>query len=496
VDLAPYAGRKVALSLSLSAEQAGAIGLWGAPVVRSRGAARADAPQGVILIWADTLRRDHLDVYGYGRKTAPVLTRMAGEGTLFEDCLTQATWTKVSTPSLLTSLYPTSHGVRSWDDRMASSPTTLAEVYRDGGYATLSFASNNFTGQMTNLHQGFEQVFEDASLPDRKSSKTFRPGMDVVLPWIEAHRDVPFFVFMSVLDPHDPYKPYPTYDSLWADPAHAKEHERQTDHARKFIAVPFLKQFGMPSREEMVKAGIDPEAYVAHDRGWYDGSIRGMDAELGRLLERLRALGLEKKTLVVFTSDHGEEFLEHGRMFHGQSAYGELNRVPLVLWGPGHVSAGAKVKETVEIIDLMPTLLAMSHLPPPPEMQGRSLLPLLARTGEWASRPAITEQRAAKGDPPPLDTDSFAIVAGGFKLIHNPRRHPPKPEYELFDYRNDPLDQKNVAAQHPDVVERLSRELQAWQAKAAAAQPKPDADAAKTMSGEELERLRALGYIQ
>jgi len=129
-------------------------------------------------------------------------------------------------------------------------------------------------------------------------------------------------------------------------------------------------------------------------------------------------------------------------------------------------------------------------------MHGRSLLPLLAGTGEWASRPAITEQRAAKGDPPPLDTDSFAIVAGGFKLIHNPRRHPPKPEYELFDYRNDPLDQKNVAAQHPDVVERLSRELQAWQAKAAAAQPKPDADAAKTMSGEDLERLRALGYIQ
>lgn len=320
--------------------------------------------------------------------------------------------------------------------------------------------------------------------------------MEVVLPWIEAHRDTPFFVFMSVLDPHDPYKPYPPYDSMWADPARAKEHERLTDEARKFIAIPFLKRFGMPTREELLKARIDPAAYIAHDLDWYDGSIRGMDAEIGRLLERLRALGLGEETLIVFTSDHGEEFLEHGRTFHGQSAYGELNRVPLVLWGPGRAPAGARLEQTVETIDIMPTLLEISQLRPPPEIQGRSLVPLLAGKKDWTSRPAITEKPRAEDDLPPLDTDSVAIVADGWKLIHNTRRHPPKAEYELYDFARDPLDRTDVAVQHPEVVKRLSGELEAWRRKAEAARLKPDSETAAAVSGEQLERLRALGYVQ
>jgi arylsulfatase A-like enzyme len=504
LDLAGFAGRQVVLSLSVSTARDGAIGMWGSPVIRSRAAlplrtietgAGPEPPRGIVILWADTLRADHLEAYGYGRETAPVLKRMAEQGTLFENCITQATWTKVSTPSLMTSLYPTAHGVSKWDDRIPSSVTTLAEAYRDAGYATLSFASNNFTGQLTNLHQGFEQVFEDASLPERNTSKTARAGMDVVLPWLETHRDSPFFVFMSVLDPHDPFKPYAPYDTMWADPANAKEHERQLEQARKFIAIPFLKRFGMPTREELVKARIDPAAFIAHVRDWYDGSIRGMDAELGRLLERLHALGLAERTLVVFTSDHGEEFLEHGRTFHGQSAYGELSRVPLVLWGPGYAPAGRRLEQPVETVDIMPTLLEISRLRAPAEMQGRSLAALLAGE-DWTSRPVITEKIRDETELPPLDTDSVAIVADGWKLIHNTRRHPPRPEFELYDFAKDPFDATDLAGQHPDVVDKLSRELAAWRRKAEAGRAKPDSETAATVSGEELERLRALGYVQ
>jgi arylsulfatase A-like enzyme len=236
-----------------------------------------------------------------------------------------------------------------------------------------------------------------------------------------------------------------------------------------------------------------------------------MDAEMGRLVERLRALGLDRKTLLVFTGDHGEEFLEHGRTFHGQSVYGELDALPLVFWGPGVVPSGSTVERTVETIDIMPTLLEISRLKVPAQAQGRSFLSLLApgrrRDGGdvradapgWVDRPAITEKASTTepmGAPPPQDTESTSIVAGGWKLIHNTKRPEGKPEFEVYDHANDPLDRTDVAAGHPDVVQDLAKKLESWRKMAATAKLKPDAETAKSLSKEELERLRSLGYIQ
>ncbi|MBI3448662.1 MAG: sulfatase [Acidobacteria bacterium] len=524
IDLAARAGEKVRLTFELSGAADGAIGFWGSPVVRSRGArpmvtaslAGSAPPRHVILVWADTLRRDHLDMYGYARATAPHIRQLAAEGALFKDCIGQATWTKVATPSLLTGLYPTTHGVHDFYDRIPASATTIAEVYRDAGYATLSFSSILFTGKFTNLHQGFEELHEDGSLPDRESSKTSRVYVDRLLPWLEAHRDVPSFVFLHVSDPHDPYRPYPPYDATWADPSKREAHEKAQETARKFIADPLMKNFGMPSRTELAKAGLDPDAYVAEDRDWYDGSIRGMDAEIGRLMERLRALGLDRDTLVVFTGDHGEEFLEHGRTFHGQTTYGELSNVSLAMWEPGVIPAGTSIPDTVETVDIMPTILALSGLEPPKEVQGTSFLPLLKGTarkpaaagvalaadavdGGWSDRPAITERAATTeigGAPPPMDESSLAITLAGWKMIHNIQRPAGKPEFELFDEKRDPLNLADVADAHPEIVERLSKTLAAWKAKVEAEKLKPDADSSKAMTPEEIERLRSLGYIQ
>jgi arylsulfatase A-like enzyme len=515
VDLAAFAGRPASLRLSLVAEKPGTLGFWGGPVVRSQGAmpapatdrkAPADAPQGVILVWADTLRRDHLSAYGYKRPTSPVLERLAKEGALFADCVGQASWTKVATPSMMSSLYPTSNGVLDFPDRLASSATTLAEAYRDAGYATVSYSSILFTGKFTNLHQGFEEVHEDSSLPDRNSSKTAREYVDRLLPWLQAHREVPFFVFLHVSDPHDPYRPYPPYDTMWADPARDAEHERQSKEVKAVIEDPLLKAFGMPTRDELVKAKIDPDAYADQDRGFYDGSIRGMDAEIGRLVEGLRGLGLDRKAVLVFTGDHGEEFFDHGRGFHGQSVYGEMNNLPLIVWGPGFVRPGLTVEDTVQTLDLMPTLLELSRIRVPAEAQGHSLLGLLAAAGDRdgvraaapATRPAISEKNLTQnmGGPPPRDTAAQAIVLGGWKLIHNTKAPAGKPEFELFDHAKDPLDRNDVAAAHPDVVQRLRQQLEGWQKMATAARLKPDALANQNLSKEELERLRSLGYVQ
>jgi arylsulfatase A-like enzyme len=443
VDLRQYAGRSVSVALSVSGVAPGLLGLWGAPIVRSLGVvprptapakAAGDPPQGVLFIWVDTLRRDHLDVYGYGRETAPAVRRMASEGTLFRDEVTQATWTKVSTPSVLTSLYPTSHGVHDFSDRLPNSAITLADVYRRAGYATLSMSSGLFTGRFTNLHKGFDEVHENGSIKgEQRMSKTARIFVDRLLPWLEAHREVPFFVFLHVQDPHDPYRPYPPYDTLWADRSGEAEHEREAKVVRGFIADPQMKGFLMPSRDELLKAGIAPEPYVDYERSWYDGSIRGMDPEIARVLEGLRNLKLDRRTLVVYTADHGEEFLEHGKMFHGQSTYGELSDVPLVLWRPGTIAAGAVVEQTVQEIDLMPTLLEMSRIPVPPSAQGHSLVPLISTTSRSPGTPraaalpiwpAIIEKNVTRegGGPPPRDSESFAIILGGWKLIHNTNR--------------------------------------------------------------------------
>jgi arylsulfatase A-like enzyme len=326
---------------------------------------------------------------------------------------------------------------------------------------------------------------------------------------------VPFFMFLHVLDPHDPFEPRPPYDSMWADPSRKEAHEKDLEKIRKGIEDPLLQAFGMPTRAEIAKAGVSPEAYVAHDEGWYDGSIRGMDAEIARLLERLRQLGLEDKVQVVFIGDHGEEFIEHGRMFHGQSVYGELTGVPLIFYRPGVIPAGVKIKETVRTIDVMPTLLDLSGLPIPKRAQGQSLVPLFAAARDaqskgssasiadaakalgWKPEPAVSEKAKCEsnGGPPPRNTESYGIVSDGWKLVHNVQRGAGAAEFELYQHDSDPLDLKDVAAQHPDVVARLNSQLNAWRKRVEAAKL-PKGGSAEGVSSKDLDQLRSLGYIQ
>ena len=507
IDLAAYAGEDITLELTLSAADAGTIGFWGAPVVRSDGQpplGSGDPPQGVILIMADTLRSDHLDAYGYDRETAPVLGRMASEGTLFRDNISQASWTKVSTPSIHTSLYPTTHTVKDVPDRLPTSANTLAEVYRAAGYATLSLSSVTFTGQSSNMHQGFEELHEAGSRTADNVSKSAREYVDRVLPWLEKHQDVPFFVFLHVFDPHSPFAPRPPYDSLWADPAKRADFEKDLDRVKEFIDAGVLRSQGMPSREQLLEAGIDPEQFIGQFHDWYDGSIRGMDAEIGRLLEGLQNFGLADNTLVAFIGDHGEEFFEHGQTWHGHTLYGELVNVPLLLWWPGGVPAGRTVDETVRSIDLMPTLLALSGLSAPDEIQGQSLLPLMngsvAGAGdvgvdddvvqEWIVRPAVSERDLGEGR-------SVSLISEGWKIVQNfDRPDEDHPEFELFDHREDPLNLVNVADEHPDIVERLAKDVDRWQRQAEVAQLQSDEDLTSALSADELKRLRGLGYVR
>lgn len=507
LDLSALAGDRVALTLELTGESPGLVGFWGSPVLRSRSALPAGRPRGVILIQADTLRRDHLDAYGHRRPTAPLLASLASGGVLFRNAVSQASWTKVSTPSILTSLYPTSHGVREFDDRLPASATTVAESFRDAGYATLSLLSVPFTGQYTNLHQGFEELHEASSLANRGgplASKTAREHVDRLLAWLERHGESPFFVFLHLFDPHSPYEPYAPYDRLWVDPEVRTEHVRQRDEATRLITDEFMKARQMPSRIETEKAGFDPDEYIGVETAWYDASIRAMDVELARLVERLRVGGLEQETLIVLLSDHGTEFYEHGAMFHGHSLYGELTDVPLIVSWPGRIASGRTIEEIVQTIDVVPTLLELAGLAPPAGIQGQSLAPFLqpaaqpGATGAWPGwrrRPAISEHVPSTSNaPPPRNRACQALMDGQWKLIEN--RTPGLPTHELYDWRRDPLNRTDLAAAHPDVVLRMAASLDAWRRRAEAEKLAPDSAAEGRLSTEELQQLRSLGYLR
>lgn len=525
VDLSSFAGQQVDLHLELGDGNADRtadsapprLGFWGTPVVHSRrvddenpasqAATLADGvkgtpPRGVIVLLVDTLRRDHLGFYGYDRDTAPALAALAAEGTLAEDAISQATWTKASVPSIFTSLYPSTHGVEHFTDLLPASAETLAEQFRQAGYATLGLSSITFTGKFTHLHQGYEEFHESSSLPEGLKSKGARHYVDRLLPWLEQHRDVPFFVFLHVADPHSPYEPYAPYDTLWGEPQDRDTYLAQQNASRQHIANPLMRAFGMPNHDELVEAGIDPTTYVGYEHDAYDGSIRGMDDEIGRLVEHIRQLGLEDEIVLAMVSDHGTEFLDHGHHFHGHSVFAELNRVPMFFWGPGHVPAGRRIPVRVQTLDLMPTVLELAGLEVPAEAQGQSLVPWMETTeGQtpegFRVRPAITEKALHLGTASPQNAASMsvAILVDDWKLVHHIERPDDRPEYQLFKPSQDPLDATDLAADHPEVVTRLAAQLAGWREQALA-QRLDDENLAQSMSAEELERLRSLGYVQ
>lgn len=501
--LAEDGGGSATITLRSRSALSDAVAFWGAPVVRSRrsgpAAPGAEAPQGVIVFLSDTLRRDHLALYGYGRETAPVLNALAAEGVVFDDAVVQGTWTKVSVPSILASQYPSTHGIVRFTDRLPAAATTLAEVFRSAGYATLQTSSVPFSGQLTNLHQGVEELHERAALGDDEvegsRSKTARPWMDRLLPWIEAHREVPFFALLHTMDAHHPFPPRAPFDTEWGAEGALEVHAAEEETVRPFIDNPLLANFTTPHRSDLLEAGLDPRAWVEREVDWLDGSILAQDAELDRLLARLEALGLRDRVVIAFLSDHGTELLDHDSHWHGTTVYSELTDVPLLLWGPGFLPAGLRVGEPVEMIDVFPTLVELAGLEVPETAQGRSLVPLLrAAEAGWRPKPRFSERESMDPELTAYyPARSTAIFDGRWKLV----RHvdPPEglPEIELFDRARDRGDTTNLADQHPEVVAALLRKMDRWQAWAVEQRVDPGAEG--ELSAEELRELRSLGYL-
>ncbi len=312
----------------------------------------------VVLVVLDTVRADHCSAYGYAKPTTPRLERLAAEGLLFDHARAVAPWTLPSHASLFTGLLPSQHGC-TWEHRwLIDRHETMAERLAKSGFETFGVTTNPNASSLYNLHQGFTTFRETWKQRELHRGLTDSGIANAeVAAWLrQRDRDRPFFLFVNYVDAHLPYTPPPPYDAQFGV---------VRDHARQLAARANLLQETLLG-EQVV--GADD---VAGLKALYDGELRSVDARLGELLDLLDQLDLAEETLVIVTSDHGEQLGEEGRVDHQLSLAETLLRVPLVVRYPGHVRP-ARIAETVALTDVKGWLdeIADGRLPdwsPPPD---------------------------------------------------------------------------------------------------------------------------------
>lgn len=440
-----------------------ALALWLAACGRTPSHA---VPRNLLLITVDTLRADELGAYGATQGTTPNIDALAAGGVVFENAISQSSWTLPSLASLLTSTYPSTHKVDRFGAALDPSFRTLGEVLRDAGFATAAVTSHVYAGPKYGMAQGIE-TFDDALVAGNRQAELKVSSPGVTAGGIRRLAEVAqgsqrWFLWLHYFDPHFPYI----------------RHD-------------------------------DPAAPQGDTREDYRADIAFTDGRIGEVLDELERLGATDETLVVLVSDHGEEFREHKKLRHGYTLFREVVHVPLILRAPG--IAPLRVAEPVNGIDLLPTVLELLDLPIPPAAVGRSLVPALL--GERLDEhPILSELRLHPEYPADslqlgpwklvLDRSGraalgYARFPGGPPTDDSLEPHAPGGESIeralLFRIDSDAGEQHDLAAEHPDVVARLSATLEALQKRARASAV--GESAAVEHSAEELELLKQLGYV-
>lgn len=426
------------------------------------GAATGCAPEppgGVVLVVIDTLRADHMSLYGYERSTTPRLDELSVGGSVFERAYSASSWTLPGTASILTGLYPSAHGAGTSEHRrLRDGAITLPQYLSGAGYSTGAVVNVSFLSPMFGLAAGFDSY--DLAAATANELRLADESVDDALKWLDG-RDAsrPFFLFLHLFDVHHQYfAPEP---------------------ARGAFTKEFADRYGDTLDTLESREAAEQAKDVEFLKAAYDEEILSVDSQIGRLFETLQERGLRESTWVALTADHGEAFRgEHYHQGHGRSLYDEVMRVPLILWGPG-VPAGARYDTPVSTVDIVPTLLDMAALEVP-ELSGGSLVPLLAG-GAPPTRPIYARSNY-------YGIELEAIVEWPYKLVINRTARSPA----IYDLSTDPGEL--MALNDPDdarltrTARRLRRQMR---------EIRRDREGAAVELSPELQRqLRALGYIQ
>jgi len=474
-----------------------------------RPAPPAGAPD-VVLIVLDTVRAANVSTYGYGRATAPFLTRLAGEGALFVDATSPSTWSLPSHASLFTGRYPSSHGAhaehRYLDDRFP----TLAQVLQAHGYETYVITANPWISDGLGLTRGFD--WQDDSvrgegggalgfsfvhrLLDRLGLLIADKGGAAVASRFEswarqrpADAERPAFVFLNFIEAHFPYHQLPR-ELLFRFTSRPYQELRQ-------LSVDLVgAQFGGPGRP------VDEAREPAVDM--YDGGVAYSDALLERVVDALRARGRLDQTVLVVLADHGEILGERGGYFgHGPSLYQQAVGVPLLVRYPPLVPAGTRVEAPVSTVGVFGTIADLAGLEPPPTLQVPSLAPLIGGGPPEGGGPILSELHdpsefgatRPSDDPQMQSGRRYRLLRdGSWKLVVSSGG-----DALLYDLARDPAESRSLADERPEELARMQARLA--EVEEALALPALDRTLTDSGEGHDLddvtrERLRALGYAE
>jgi len=469
VDLGPWVGRTVSFTVALEGEVSAPLGFWANPILRWP--SPGDDRPNVLLISADTLRADHLSLYGYGRRTSPRLEQWARRaGVVFTSTVAPSPWTVPSHVSLFTGRDAHRHGVSRQGPIPRDLPV-LAEQFRDAGYLTLGTTGGGLVAARFGFGRGFD-VFRTRDHPLPGDARTeLERGVAEATAWIDRHGSEPLFLFLHTYATHTPLEatepwfsrmrghpgPRPPWP-LNAEPVPAREDEGFRRRYRFAWTKPLPDgAMGGDAAGEAASAGgldlDDPRLGI----DLYDTQIARLDDAIGRVLDHLRDAGLERRTIVVFTSDHGESFGENSLWSHTHLLDSNL-MVPLVI-GPRRSGWPKAVDHQVRLIDVAPTVLELAGLAPSPVADGRSLVPLLSgRTTEHPEEAWAYSSRTNWG--------LGLRVAGRLKMIVPNGIWPTlRGTDALYDLAADPGETRNLAAtgdpRFAALRELVSREMRA-----------------------------------
>jgi len=426
---------------------------------------RPETPD-IILISIDSLRPDRLGVYGHDRDTSPSIDGFASEAVVFDQAFSTTSWTLPSHASMLTGLYPEVHGVVEGKQRVGEDAILLSEMLQDEGYQTQAVVSGPYLRSRFGFNQGWDD-YDDYTISVRGKRATtggpFTPQQHRrILEMLDEADERPLFMFLHYWDVHYDYNPPEPWRSKF-DP----DYEGDLD-------------VSLFTRNESINPDMDPRD-LQHLLALYDGEIAFTDHYLGLLFEALRARGRFENSIIVLTSDHGDEFFEHGQKGHRANLYNATLGVPLIIRFPGGQWGGDRIGLPVSLVDIPATVLDYLRVDAWDGLNGKSLLPLIEESPETQSRIVFAD----------LANRTKSMINGPWKIVADVNG---SAQLEIYDLSRDPDEQHNVIEAQEARGDDMLDALQIWLA-VARRQARDRSRESVEYDDETRQVLESLGYL-